>query len=167
LSTPLLVTTADHAFLRGEIVDDFCRRAAAAADVDLWVGVVRHQSVQVLFPGLKKTAHKLRGEAWCGCNLFYFASKDSRRAAELWRRAEKDRKRPWRIARTIGWRFLLSFLLGRHSLEQTLDHIGKKLGIRIRALELPFPEASVDVDSVEDWKIVEQLIKNCASASTP
>ena len=166
IEPPLLVTTADHAFLRSEIVDDFCRRAADHP-ADLVVGVVKHANVKKAFPEVKKTENRLGGEAWCGCNLFFFRTPISRNAAELWQRAEKDRKRPWRIARAIGWGFLAKFLSGRLNLDQALDHIGNKIGIEIGALELPFPEASIDVDSVEDWRIIEPIIKDRANSSAP
>lgn len=149
--TPVLITTADHALLRAEIVDDFLARAQKV-DADLVVGVTRLETVLAAYPELKKTPHKLRDGAWSGANLFLFRTERARRVAETWRAVEQDRKRPWRIARRFGLGFLLRFLAGRLSLADATEGIGERVGARIRAVELPFAEASVDVDSIDDWK---------------
>jgi CTP:molybdopterin cytidylyltransferase MocA len=48
--------------------------------------------------------------------------------------------------------------LGRMSLNDTLEHISSKMGIRAGAVILPFPEAAVDVDTIDDWKFVQNLV---------
>jgi len=49
------------------------------------------------------------------------------------------------------------YLLGRLSLPDALGHISGRMGVRVGAVLLPFPEAAVDVDTVEDWRFAESL----------
>ncbi|MCB1282652.1 MAG: hypothetical protein KDB18_14105, partial [Salinibacterium sp.] len=85
-----------------------------------------------------------------------FRTPAARSAADYWRRVEANRKRPWRAARLIGWRFLVHYMARRLTLEQAAAHIGQRIGIRIKPLELDHAEASVDVDSVSDWTVIRQ-----------
>jgi CTP:molybdopterin cytidylyltransferase MocA len=47
--------------------------------------------------------------------------------------------------------------MGRTSLDQGLEQISRKLQIRARAILLPFPEAAVDVDTIDHWKFAQKL----------
>lgn len=160
---PVLVTTADHALLRAEIVDHFVSKAIASP-ADVTAGVARLELVREAYPQLKKTPHRLRGGAWCGCNLFLLQTPQARRAPEYWRRLEANRKRPWRAAGLIGWSFLLRYLLRTMTLEAATRHIGGRMGITVGTVELPFAEASVDVDSVADWEVVRRAVEVASKA---
>ena len=153
---PILVTTADHALLQAEIVDELVRRADAL-NVDVALGVARREVVLSAFPELKKTPHHMRDGAWCGCNLFLMKTPQARQAAEFWQRIEALRKRPWRAARLIGWSFLALYLRRAMTLEQAVGHVAQRIGITAQAIELSQPEAAVDVDTIADWRLRVEL----------
>jgi molybdopterin-guanine dinucleotide biosynthesis protein A len=149
--TPALVTTADHAFLDGRIVDYFCREARATG-CDVVLGLASQEQVAAAYRGLKRTALRFRDGAYCGCNLFAFLSSQGCAGVDFWRRIEHHRKRPVRIAASLGWASLLRFLFGRMSLDEATAVLSRSAGVRITALRLPFPEAAFDVDSAEQWR---------------
>jgi hypothetical protein len=62
------------------------------------------------------------------------------------------------MIRAIGWPTLLRYLLGRLSLNEGLDRVSTRMKAKAGAVILPFPEAAVDVDTVSDWRIVEEII---------
>lgn len=152
--TRVLLTTADHALLTPEIVQYFLH-ASSAADCDVTVGVIDHEIIKAAFPGRKKTVIRLRDGDFCGGNLYTF-NHQGRELISFWRRAEDQRKRPWRlIARVLGWRSVLSYLLGYLTLTQALKNISARTGVRIQAIRLPFAEAGIDVDKADDLLLVE------------
>lgn len=159
---PVLVTTSDHALLRREVVDHFLR-GAQESGAALVAGVADREVVRRGFPELRKTTLRLKDRGYCGCNLFYMKSEEARRGVEFWRRLEAERKRPWKMAQIIGFRFLLRYLARRMSLAEALAAIGKRMGVRVDAVLLPFAEAAVDIDSVEDWKILESRLSRSAT----
>ncbi|AJE20231.1 nucleotidyltransferase family protein [Azotobacter chroococcum] len=155
---PVLLTTADHALLSPAIVDHFLERALAG-DCDFVVGVARLDTVQAGYPDTRRTAIRLRGGPYCGCNLFAFTSGRGRALATFWRQVEQERKRPWRvIAGALGLFATLRYLLGRLTLEQALAQLSRKLGVKIGAVVLPFAEAAIDVDSRADLDLVERIL---------
>jgi GTP:adenosylcobinamide-phosphate guanylyltransferase len=157
-ATPVLLTTADHALLTPDIVEHFCA-AAAAAGGDVVVGLAPAAQVTAAFPHSRRTILRLGREGYCGCNLFAFLTPGGRGAVDYWRRVERERKRPLRlVAGTLGWTAILSYAVGRLTLERALARISRRLGLRAGAVLLPFPEAAVDVDSVEDLQLVRTIV---------
>jgi CTP:molybdopterin cytidylyltransferase MocA len=161
---PALLTTADHALLSAQMVRFFLDRARAG-NWDLAVALAPHEAVMARFPGTRRTAIRLRGGPYCGCNLYAFLTPRGRRLAEFWHRVERDRKRPWRvIVRLLGWRAVLGYVLGRLTLEQALQQLSRRLEMRIGAVIRPYPEAAVDVDTPADRHLAETVLRERGEA---
>jgi GTP:adenosylcobinamide-phosphate guanylyltransferase len=152
----VLVTTADHALLTPQMVDDFCKKAAETG-CDVVAGLARADLVAAAFPESRRTVTRLRGGGYCGCNLFALLTPRARQAATFWRRVEAQRKHPLRMARTLGFAAVLRYLLGRLTIEEGLARISALIGARGGVVWMDDAEAAVDVDSVEDWKLAEKV----------
>jgi len=151
---PLLVTTADHALLDVETVDEFC----AYAEGDISIGVVEQRNLLKRFPHARRTWLKFRGGAFTGANLFALRTPQTAAAIELWRTVESDRKKGWRIISLLGPSVLLGVLLRVLSIDGALRHVGRKLGLDVRAVRLSNPLAGVDVDKSEDHDLAEAIL---------
>lgn len=157
---PVLLTAADHALLTPEIVDNFCN-LALLSDADFVVGLVPYARVREAYPDSKRTVLKFADGEYCGSNLFMVRTEAGARLLEFWRSIAQHRKRPWRMAKEIGITTLLAYLTGRLTLAQTLQRIGEKTGCRISHVEILSPRAAVDVDSVADHALAEQILGAC------
>jgi len=149
----VLLTTADHPLLSTDIIDEFCTRGVEKA-ADLVIGFARFSLVQKAFPEMKKTVLRFSDGEFCGCNMFGFLTPASREAAKFWRRTEAQRKNPFRVIGSLGWLNVLKYFLGALTLDDALDALSRRLGLRVRAVVLPYADAAVDVDSVSDYRIV-------------
>ena len=154
--TPVLLTTADHALLRPEMVEHFCRETQTA-DCDVVAALASYTRIAAKYPGMRRTRTRFSDGDFCGCNLFAFLTPQGRAAADFWRRVENERKRPVKMLSELGWRVVLRYLLGRLSLKDALQHISRRMGLRAGVVILPFPEAAVDVDSVSDWAVAQSI----------
>lgn len=151
---PLLVTTADHALLTPAMIADFCGRAAGA---DVAIGLVERRALDNRLPHTRRTWIGFRGGAYSGANLFALGSPRSARAINLWREVEQDRKKRWKLLAALGLPGLLG--LGRiRTLDQTINAMGRRLHLNLRAVELADPLAAVDVDKPADLDLVEAII---------
>ncbi|HEX5080287.1 MAG TPA: NTP transferase domain-containing protein [Geminicoccaceae bacterium] len=162
LPLPLLVTTADHPLLSAAMVESFC--AAAPADAAAAVAVVRASLLQQRYRDAVRTYYRFAGEGYSGCNLFLLRSPEAPRAVRFWAGLERHRKQPWRLVASVGPLALLRFLLGRLSLDGAMRHLSAKAGATIRAVELPFPEAAIDVDKPADLELAEKILARRAAA---
>lgn len=156
---PLLVTTADHALLTADMIADFLGRSDGA---DVAIGVVSQAALVKRLPQTRRTWLKFRGGAYTGANLFLLAGPQVRPALELWRASEQNRKKAWRMLLTLGLPGFLGAALRVRNLEQTLNAVGKKLGLNIRAVELADPLAAVDVDKSDDHALVTAILEGRA-----
>ena len=155
LDWPLLVTTADHALLDAATVDEFCRSADGA---DIAIGVVERGALLRRVPGTKRTWLRFKGGAYTGANLFALRSPEVAPAIELWRSAEQNRKKGWRLVALFGPAILLGSALRLLSIDQVLERIGQNLNLIVTAAVLTNPLAGVDVDKLEDHVLAEAIL---------
>ena len=155
---PLLVTTADHALLTVEMVEYFLREASRAP-VDVAVALVPYSVVAEAYPGSKRTVIRFRGGGYCGCNMFLLGNSQAEKLVEFWTQVERERKRPLRLIRRLGWLMLIRYLLGVLTLADALRELSQRMGLSIKEIILPFPEAAIDVDNPEDLTLVEQILE--------
>lgn len=156
---PLMVTTADHALLTSDMVEEFLGKAEGA---DVAIGLVERKTLLARLPQSQRTWHKFRGGAYSGANLFLLAGPQVRTALELWRSVEQDRKNVLRVVRKLGPLNFLATALRLRTLQGTLDALGHKLGLKIRAVELSDPLAAVDVDKPADHELVTAILEGRA-----
>ena len=62
------------------------------------------------------------------------------------------------MIRVLGLTAVMRYLLGLLSLQEALERISRRLGFKAGAVIIPFAEAAIDVDTVQDWKLVESIV---------
>jgi CTP:molybdopterin cytidylyltransferase MocA len=151
----IVLTTADHAFLTPTILEHFCR-GALATGADFAVGLARRTEVAAAFPGTRRTGWRFSDDTYCGCNLFAVLRPAGHSVTGFWRHVEKERKRPWRILRMLGAGLFVRYVAGRLTLRDALAEVSRRTQCRIEPVLLPQAEAAVDVDSIDDWRLVNE-----------
>lgn len=156
LGTPLLITTADHALLRGEWVARFL--ADIPPDTDVAVLLAPEADVRAAAPNTKRTYLKFRDGRYSGCNLFLLKTPQALKVVEVWRRVEAHRKQPWKIALMLGPVSLIAYALGLLTLDATVARLGRLAGVKAVAVRTPYGLAAVDVDKPADLDLVRDLL---------
>ncbi|WP_205479431.1 nucleotidyltransferase family protein [Sphingomonas arenae] len=152
---PILVTTADHALLDEEMIREF---VASSRNVDVAVGFVERGPLLARFPDAQRTWLKFRGGAYSGANLFALTSPKAAAAIHRWRAVEEDRKKGWRVVAQLGLLLMVGAVLRLRTIHQSAQALGRKLGLRMRVVELSNPLAAVDVDKPADLALVEAIL---------
>ena len=125
-------------------------------------GLAPAEVIQAAFPESRRTYLRFRDGHFSGCNLFALLRPEGTKAIRLWRRVEKDRKRPWRIAKALGLPMLLGYLAGRLTLDAALARLSRLAGAKAAVVVLPVAEAAVDIDKPEDLVLVETILRGRA-----
>lgn len=160
---PLLVTTADHPLLTTAMVDYFCE-AAWASEADVAVGVVAASLFFAHYPHSRRTFIPLRGESFCGTNLFSLHTPQAVVAARFWAHAGQFRKRPWRLVSTFGLPALASFAVRRLDLRAAAARASRLLGVQVAAVPMPFAECAIDVDTADDLALATRILQSRGEA---
>jgi CTP:molybdopterin cytidylyltransferase MocA len=152
---PVLVTTADHVLLDSPMLDWFLTHCD---DCDVAVGVAdRAVAAAEALDGGRTWLAFSDGDI-TGANLFAFNGPQVLAGLEYWRHLETHRKKPWRMAWELGPSLLLRLIFKRLSLDEGFSAIGRKLGLKVRAVRIPYARAGVDVDKYADHVLVEALL---------
>lgn len=155
--TPLLVVTADHPLLTVEMVDYFCA-ASAKSGVDVAVGLVAESTFRTQYPHSRRSFIPLRNESFCGTNLFALLTPQAVAAVKFWNHAGHFRKRPWRLISTFGWMTLVLLAFRRLDLRAAIPRASRAIGARVAAVQMPFPECAIDVDTLDDLETVTRIL---------
>jgi CTP:molybdopterin cytidylyltransferase MocA len=155
---PLLITTADHALLTPDLVDFFAA-AARESGADIVAGLVPAEVLVDAYPQSQRTFLRFRDGRYSSCNLFCVLTAAGLGVLDFWRRVERDRKRPWRIAGAFGIGTLIAYRLGRLTLDQALTRLSQTLEVVARAVIVPTAEAAIDVDKPSDLALVEEILR--------
>tara|TARA_B100000686_G_scaffold253311_1_gene264257 strand:+ start:542 stop:1387 length:846 start_codon:yes stop_codon:yes gene_type:complete len=162
---PVFLTTADHALLTPEIIKYFLSKSSKS-DRDATVGLVEHKNIIAAFPGTKRTVIKFRDGNFCGCNLYAFLNDRGRHLVPFWEKAESLRKKPWRlVGEILGPIAILLYILRISKLNQALNTVSVRAGVRSEAIIIPYANAGVDVDKAEDIALVESVLEKEALIS--
>jgi len=156
---PALLTTADHALLTPEIIDDFCN-SAKTVQADLVVGLALHTDVIKAFPKTKRTLLRFADGIYCGCNLFLLNTTESQSVLSFWKALEADRKKPWRIVMKLGPKLLLKYLFRLLTIDELFEKLSSCSGARVRYVSVSNPIAAIDVDSEADLKLANEICSN-------
>lgn len=155
---PCLITTCDHALLTAEMVTRFIQ-GAKAAGTDICVGLATESVIQVEYPETKRTYLRFSDESVSGCNLFYIANAEGRKAIEFWQAVQHLRKNPLKLARKVGVWVGVKFAAGRLSLQGAFQYAADRIGISAAPVLLPFAEAAIDVDKPSDLELVDLILR--------
>lgn len=161
--TPLLVTTADHALLRPEWVDEFLDSVDAGADAML--ALARREAVLAAAPQSQRTWLRFSDGHYSGCNLFLLRTPAAAGVVRLWQSLEADRKRPLSLLRRLGLVYVLRYRFGWLSLPAALQRLGNLCEASVRPVILRDGRAAIDVDKPADLALAISLIERQSAPS--
>lgn len=161
----LLVVTSDIPLITVDAVEDFLqrcreRRAAAlgAGDLDAYYPMVRREASEARFPGVRRTYVNLRDGRFTGGNFVLLDPDMLIERRHLFDQVVALRKDPVRMARLLGFGFIVKFLLRRLAASDIERIVRDKLGIHGAVIEVPYAEVGFDVDKPSDLIIAEQQL---------
>ena len=160
--TPLLVTTADHALLRPEWVEEFLDAEDPGADAQL--ALARREAVMAAAPGTLRTWLRFSDGDYSGCNVFLLRTPAAAGIVTLWQQLEADRKRPLALLARLGFTYVLRYRFGWLTLHSALARLGRLCGASLQPVILRDGEAAIDVDKPADLALARQLIARRAAA---
>lgn len=153
----VFVTTADHALLSGARVDRFLE-GAAATQADVAVGVVERSAFADADASAARTWVRLRCGSYTGANLFAFQHARACRAAVFFARAERHRKKPWRMIAALGPTLAIEYLAGTLDLDNACRQVSRSAGAKIRPVLLDEAVAAIDIDKAADLALAEKIL---------
>ena len=159
---PVLVTTADHPLLTSEMIAHFLDKAG---DTDFSVAVVEREVLTGRYPGSRRTWIRFKGGAYTGANLFAVTTARGAEVLKIFAAAEAYRKQQLKLLWHFGPLLALATVAGLVSMHKAIAIGARRLGVSANAVELPFADAGVDVDRLEDHRLVDSILAERSTAT--
>lgn len=141
----ILGTSADIPTITGAIVDDFIA-ACEPWDKAIYYNFVTRATMEARFPGANRTFTRLADMEVAGGDMTMAHVNVLRENEPLVTAATNARKHPWQVARIVGLRFLLRFLLRRVTLAEIQATVSRIVGRPVAVLLSPHAELAMDAD---------------------
>jgi len=155
---PLLVSTGDNALHTTEMINHFCDEVRST-NYDAAVAMTPADVILKAYPDGKRAFHDLRDGGWSSCNLYGVMNSKALEAARAFETGGQFGKKPERILKAFGLRFLIKYKFMLASLDGLAEHLSKRWNIKIAPVRMPFADAPIDVDNVKDFHRTEKILR--------
>ncbi len=154
----VIVATGDIPLLSAEAVGDFLA-LCSRKDADIYYPIVSRETNDRYYPGSKRTYVRFKGGVYTGGNIFLVDPEVVPRCVTVAEKIIANRKNPLQLCRILGWGFVVSFLLGRLSIEKVRDRVAELLQVRGEVVYSGYPQLGIDVDKPSDLELVRDVLQ--------
>ncbi|MBO8126781.1 MAG: NTP transferase domain-containing protein [Firmicutes bacterium] len=169
----VLVASGDIPLLTTQAVDDFLAQTRAV-EADIYYPIISRESNEARFPHVRRTYVRLREGVFTGGNLVLLDPECVYKCRQTIEQAVAMRKKPWQLARLLGFRFILKLLFNRLNLKEIEERVQLILGFVGKGIISYSPEIGIDVDKPSDLELVRaklagdfQIKENVKTESAP
>ncbi len=169
-SDQVLVCTEDLPFVT---TDSFLRLIEASAPyAEVNYPIVPMEECERAFPEFKRTTVRTKEGRFTGGNAVLIKTETLRKILPILSEVYEKRKRPFALARTIGWGVLLrAFLAQVFPSLLSIKHIEERastlLGIPLHAVILKDASLATDVDTREHYEAVLRYAEKVSRPASP
>lgn len=155
---PLVITTGDNALHTPGMVEYFCDALDDLA-ADVAVGLTPAQYVLDKYPEGNRAFHRFRDGAYSSCNLYALLTPRSIGGARIFNSGGQFGKKPRRLIGAFGLPAFLLYKSRLFGLRTVLGALSRSIGLRSEPVLMPFAEAPIDVDRIQDWELANRIVR--------
>jgi hypothetical protein len=121
---------------------------------DLYYNVIRREDMERRFPGSKRTYTRLKDMELCGGDMNMARTAIVDKNSEFWDKIIEARKNPAAQAWLIGPDIIFKLLFRQLTIDDVIQRVADKLGLKGRAIICPYPEVGMDVDKPHQLELM-------------
>lgn len=162
----VLIVSSDIPALKAEHVDWLVETCMQTKD-DLYYGVCPRDVMETRYPDSRRTYTKLKDIQLCGADINLTHVRMATEHLEMWESLIGSRKSPLKQASMIGLDTFFQVLTRSITLEELVEKVCGRIGIKGRAIKWEHAEPCMDVDKPHQLELMradmsEQLRKTAA-----
>jgi GTP:adenosylcobinamide-phosphate guanylyltransferase len=151
----LLVVSSDIPTLKPEMVDWLVDTCMETKD-DLYYGVCPRDVMEARFPNSRRTYTHLKNMDVCGADMNITHVRMATEHLDMWESLIGSRKSPLKQAGIIGLGTLFALFTRRLTLEDAVQRVCDRIGIKGRAIIWPYAEPCMDVDKPSQLELLRE-----------
>jgi GTP:adenosylcobinamide-phosphate guanylyltransferase len=149
----VLVVSSDIPALKPEMVDWLVDTCMETKD-DLYYGVCPRGVMEARFPDSKRTYTHLKDMDVCGADINVTHVSMATEHLDMWESLIGSRKSPLRQASLIGFGTLFALFTRRLTLEDAVQRVCERIGVKGRAIVWSHAEPCMDVDKPSQLELL-------------
>lgn len=149
----VLAVSSDIPTIKPEMVDWLIEKSQETKD-DMYYGVCSKAVMEARFPNSKRTYTKLKDMDLCGADMHVSHVTMATEHLDMWEQLIGNRKSPLKQAAVIGWSIAFKYLTGQFTLQELVERVCERVGIKGRALIWEHAEPCMDVDKPHQLQIM-------------
>jgi GTP:adenosylcobinamide-phosphate guanylyltransferase len=153
----VLVLSADIPMISAESITDFLNRCEGG-EAAFYYPIVRFGESEKRFPDVKRTYAKLREGRFTGGNIALIEPSFVYRNIDVIEQIYELRKKPVKIARFLGFMFLIKFVIGVLKISDVEERVGRITNMVCAGVITPYIEIGIDVDKESDLDLAMKAI---------
>lgn len=158
----VLVVSSDIPAIKPEMVDWLIETCMQSKD-DLYYGICQKDVMETRFPGSRRTYTRLKDVELCGADMHVTHVRMATEHLDTWEQLIGNRKSPLRQASIIGLGTFFRVFTRSVRLDELVEIVSNRIGIKGRAIQYPFAEPCMDVDKPHQLDLLrEDLAKQTA-----
>ena len=160
----ILLVSSDIPALKSEMVDWLINTCMETSD-DIYYGVCPREVMEERYPGSKRTYTKLKDMEICGADINVVHVRMASEHLDVWNSLIANRKNPAAQAGVMGLDTLYLLLTRQATLQDFVERVSKRIGVKGRAIVWPYAEPCMDVDKPHQLEMMRaDLEKQVKSA---
>lgn len=149
----VMIVSSDVPGIKAEMVDWLAETCLQTHD-DLYYGVVPREIMEARYPNSKRTFTRLKGMEVCGADVNVTHVNMAHEHLDTWQQLIGNRKNPLLQARVIGLDTLFQLLFRQLTINDIIERVMARIGVRGRAIIWEHAEAGMDVDKPHQLEIM-------------
>lgn len=160
--TTIVVVSGDLLWLTGEAIDAFVDKSKLECpEASVVYPIMTRQMIEAEFDQPHRRFAKLNGEELTGGSVLVLKPDAVEPLLVYADRAYRSRKNLLALARLLGLKVMLKFVLRRLQIVDVEKRISQGLGVQVRGLRVARAALALDVDEAEDLRCAERdMAKN-------
>jgi GTP:adenosylcobinamide-phosphate guanylyltransferase len=155
----VLIVSSDIPTIKPEMVDWLIDTCMETKD-DLYYGVCTREVMEKRFPDSKRTYTKLKGIELCGADMNISHVRMATEHLDMWETLIGSRKSPLRQAGIIGLDTFFQVFTRSITLEELVEKVCRRIGIKGRAIRWQSAEPCMDVDKPHQLELLRADLAN-------
>lgn len=158
----VLIASSDVPAVQPHMID-WVIETAMQTDDDLYYNVITRQVMESRYPGSRRSYARIKDGEFCGGDInvvrTIIVAEDS-----VWKDIIESRKNVFKQASIIGWGLLFQLLLRQVTIDEVVQRVSQRVGMKGRAVVCPYAEVGMDVDKPFQLEIMRADLAPTAKA---
>ncbi|MFW6306648.1 MAG: NTP transferase domain-containing protein, partial [Bacillota bacterium] len=150
----VLLMTSDIPLITADVIDEYIHTCGDDSGADLYYPIIPKEDNQARFPMVKRTYFHLSEGVFTGGNMVIIKPDVLIETTQLLDRIISLRKKPWKLSKILGMKFILKYALGHLSIDEIESKVAKITGCNGHFMITNHPEIGFDVDKPSDLQVM-------------